>query len=76
MAPSFTETTALLSQFDKRDGCSAGGGAHTYTSLRIASVFVILATSTFGALFPVLSRRTSWLRVPTPVFKYVIETYL
>ncbi|KAH0583311.1 hypothetical protein H2248_011179 [Termitomyces sp. 'cryptogamus'] len=36
--------------------------------LRIGSVFIILATSTAGALFPVLARRTSWLNVPKAIY--------
>jgi solute carrier family 39 (zinc transporter), member 1/2/3 len=38
--------------------------------LRIASIFVILAGASFGALFPVLSRRTKYLRsrIPHKVF--------
>lgn len=78
MAPALADTTALLSnfsQFDRRDGCSDGGGAFTYTGLRIASIFIIMATSLFGALFPVLAKRSSWLTVPTAVFKYVIDTF-
>ncbi|KAH7907011.1 Zinc/iron permease [Hygrophoropsis aurantiaca] len=50
--------------------CSAGGGAETYTNLRIASVFIIFASSSFGALFPVLARRTSWVHVPKGVFEF------
>ncbi|KAI0033907.1 ZIP zinc/iron transport family [Vararia minispora EC-137] len=49
--------------------CSSGGGSTTYTGLRIASIFIILATSTAGALFPVLARRTS-LGIPKPVFEF------
>lgn len=78
MAPALTDATTLLSnlsQFDRRDGCSSGGGAFTYTGLRIASIFIIMVTSLFGALFPVLAKRSSWLKVPTAVFKYVIETF-
>ncbi|KIJ59235.1 hypothetical protein HYDPIDRAFT_170911 [Hydnomerulius pinastri MD-312] len=55
---------------DSTLNCGNGGGANTYTSLRIASVFIILVGSSFGALFPVLSRRTSWLRVPKGVFDF------
>ena len=34
--------------------CGEGGGDDAYLGLRIASVFIILVGSTFGALFPVL----------------------
>ena len=52
--------------------CGNGGGADTYTSLRVASVFVILVTSSAGAFFPVLARRSKWLKVPTSVFELVL----
>ncbi|KZT25203.1 ZIP-like iron-zinc transporter [Neolentinus lepideus HHB14362 ss-1] len=50
--------------------CGSGGGANTYFGLRIASVFIIMACSTFGALFPVLARRTKWLNIPKPAFEF------
>lgn len=51
--------------------CGSGGGSDTSFGVRIASVFIILATSMSGALFPVLARRSTWLRVPKPVFEFV-----
>lgn len=53
--------------------CGNGGGADTYTNLRIASIFVILATSALGAFFPVLAKRSKFLKVPTPVFELVFS---
>ncbi|KZT11302.1 ZIP-like iron-zinc transporter [Laetiporus sulphureus 93-53] len=55
----------------RADDCGNGGGADSYTGLRIASVFIVMATSMFGALFPVVSRKTGWLhvRIPTAVFQ-------
>ncbi|KAG0699903.1 ZIP-like iron-zinc transporter [Suillus ampliporus] len=50
--------------------CGSGGGATTYSQLRIASVFIILIGSTSGALFPVLAKRTNWLHVPKSVFDF------
>ncbi|KAF8551353.1 ZIP zinc/iron transport family [Imleria badia] len=50
--------------------CGNGGGADTYTGLRIASVFVILVTSGCGAFFPVLAKRSKWLKVPAGVFNF------
>ncbi|KAH7881966.1 ZIP-like iron-zinc transporter [Phlebopus sp. FC_14] len=50
--------------------CGSGGGADSYFQLRIASVFIILCGSSFGALFPVLAKKTTWLRVPTAVFEF------
>ncbi|KAF9218627.1 ZIP-like iron-zinc transporter [Gyrodon lividus] len=50
--------------------CGNGGGADSYTSLRIASVFIVLVGSSFGALFPVIAKKTQWLHVPDGVFDF------
>ena len=50
--------------------CGEGGGDDAYLGLRIASVFIILVGSTFGALFPVLAKRAKWLTIPKSVFEY------
>ncbi|KAK7459651.1 hypothetical protein VKT23_009633 [Stygiomarasmius scandens] len=50
--------------------CGSGGGADTFFGLRVASIFIIAVGSTFGALFPVLARRSSWLRVPRSLFDF------
>ncbi|KIK93827.1 hypothetical protein PAXRUDRAFT_144191 [Paxillus rubicundulus Ve08.2h10] len=50
--------------------CGNGGGANSYTTLRIASVFIVLIGSSFGALFPVLAKRTQWVKVPDAVFDF------
>ena len=85
-----TDDMAHGARFLRRDddgaaNCGSGGGDDSELSLRIASIFVILVGSSFGALFPVLSRRTKWLgsRVPKSAFdtaKYfgsgVIVSYL
>ncbi|EKM50143.1 uncharacterized protein PHACADRAFT_264707 [Phanerochaete carnosa HHB-10118-sp] len=59
----------LLQKGDSAD-CGSGGGDQGDLNLRVASIFVILAGSMLGALFPVLSRRTKWLgaRVPKRAF--------
>ncbi|TBU46783.1 ZIP-like iron-zinc transporter [Dichomitus squalens] len=51
--------------------CTFTGNANTKTGLRIASIFIIMATSMSGALFPVLARRNKYLRanIPQPVFE-------
>ncbi|KAL4252037.1 ZIP transporter family protein [Abortiporus biennis] len=58
---------------DDELNCGSGGGADTFLPLRIASVFIILVGSTFGALFPVLAKRTRWLdeRMPKALFDFV-----
>ena len=60
----------LVRRDDGSTDCGSGGGDQGDLSLRVASIFVILAGSLLGALFPVLSRRTKWLgaRVPKIVF--------
>ncbi|KAI0033908.1 Zinc/iron permease [Vararia minispora EC-137] len=50
--------------------CGPGGGAGDLTALRIASIFIIGVGSIGGALFPVLAKRSSWLRVPPAVFDF------
>lgn len=40
--------------------------------LRVASIFIILIGSTFGALFPVVAKRSTWLHVPKSIFEYVL----
>lgn len=56
--------------------CGSGGGSDTSFGIRIASVFIILTTSMTGALFPVLAKRTTWLRVPKPVFEFVFKFFI
>ncbi|KAH8103845.1 ZIP-like iron-zinc transporter [Cristinia sonorae] len=62
----------LLRRDDGDDelNCGDGGGADTFFGLRVASVFIILVGSMFGALFPVLARRSKWLKVPTSVYDF------
>ncbi|KAK0489107.1 Zinc/iron permease [Armillaria novae-zelandiae] len=50
--------------------CGSGGGADTFFGLRVASIFIILIGSTFGALFPVLVKSSSWLHVPKSIFDF------
>jgi len=50
--------------------CGNGGGANTYFGLRVASVFIILVSSTLGASFPVIAKRVSWLRIPKGAFDF------
>jgi solute carrier family 39 (zinc transporter), member 1/2/3 len=49
--------------------CGSGGGVDTFFGLRVASVFIILIGSMGGALFPVLARRTKYLKVPQSIYK-------
>ncbi|KAJ7599376.1 ZIP-like iron-zinc transporter [Mycena floridula] len=50
--------------------CGSGGGSDTFFGLRVASIFIILAGSTSGALFPVLAKRSTWLHIPKPIFDF------
>jgi zinc transporter 1/2/3 len=50
--------------------CGSAAGSNAFFGLRIGSIFIILATSMFGAAFPVLAKRSTWLRVPKPVFDF------
>ena len=53
-------------------GDDSTGSLDDLLGLRIASVFIILVGSMFGALFPVLAKRTRWLapRIPKGVFDF------
>ena len=55
---------------DAGPNCGSGGGADTFQGLRIGAIFIILIGSLFGASFPVFAKRTSWLKVPKPVYEY------
>ena len=55
--------------------CDSGGGATTYTGLRIASVFIIWGTSTFGATFPIVGHRSRVIRVPPLAFEYACVSF-
>ncbi|THU85926.1 ZIP-like iron-zinc transporter [Dendrothele bispora CBS 962.96] len=50
--------------------CGSGGGDDRFFGLRVASIFIIGVGSISGALFPVLARRSSWLRVPKSLFDF------
>lgn len=56
--------------FDELDHCSLLPAPENLIHLRVASIFIILVGSSSGALFPVLARRSSCLRVPKAVFEY------
>jgi solute carrier family 39 (zinc transporter), member 1/2/3 len=57
-------SSPLAIRDDDTLNCGSGGGADTFFGLRIASVFIILVGSMFGALFPVLSMKyPKYLRV-------------
>ncbi|KAK0239067.1 ZIP-like iron-zinc transporter [Armillaria nabsnona] len=60
----------ILTRDDDVPNCGPGGGADTFFGLRVASIFIILVGSTFGALFPVLAKNSSWLHVPKSVFDF------
>ncbi|KIK54374.1 hypothetical protein GYMLUDRAFT_63179 [Collybiopsis luxurians FD-317 M1] len=70
--PHFTPSRlAFRDNADAVDNCGSGGGADSYFGLRVASIFIILAGSMFGALFPVLAARYSkYLKVPKGVFEF------
>src|SRR6267142_181032 len=50
--------------------CGTGGGATTFTGLRIASVFIIWTMSSFGATFPIVAHRSRVLNIPRAAFEY------
>lgn len=52
--------------------CGSGGGSDAFLGLRIASVFIIWAGSSFGAVFPVLARQSTLVNVPKWLFEWVL----
>lgn len=55
------------------DACAKDGRYNGSLGLRIGSIFVILVTSLFGTLFPVVTKRIPSLNVPS--FIYDITRY-
>ena len=51
--------------------CGSGGGDTAYEGLRIASLFIIWATGSFGAFFPVIAHRSNKIHLPHAVFESV-----
>jgi len=51
--------------------CGSMDNGSDFFHLRIASVFIILVTSMFAALFPVMVKRTSVIRIPDMVYNGV-----
>lgn len=66
---------ALIPRDEDEVNCGPGGGVDTFLGLRIASVFVILVCSCFGAFAPVLATRSSAFRLPQSVFEWVHWIY-
>ena len=51
--------------------CGSGGGDTAFEGLRVASLFIIWATGSFGAFFPVIAHRSSKINLPHAVFESV-----
>ncbi|ANB15912.1 low-affinity Zn(2+) transporter ZRT2 [Sugiyamaella lignohabitans] len=47
-----------------RDSCTPGNDFNGMMGARISSIFVILLGGSFGALFPIISSRSTWIRMP------------
>ncbi|OBA22499.1 ZIP zinc/iron transport family [Metschnikowia bicuspidata var. bicuspidata NRRL YB-4993] len=52
----------------RRDTCDTGNEYNGLMGVRISSIFVILIGSGFGAFFPILASRYSFIRMPNWVF--------
>lgn len=48
--------------------CETGNGYDGSMGVRISAAFVMLVTSSFGALFPILAKNNPGLRIPPGVF--------
>src|SRR5258708_1198234 len=51
--------------------CGSGGGATSLKGLRIASLFIIWASSSFAATFPTVAHRSRFIHLPVAVFESV-----
>lgn len=51
--------------------CETGNGFDGSIGLRVSALFVILITSSFGAVFPVVARSTSRFTIPAGAFFFV-----
>lgn len=60
---------SLPTPTDVAPNCGSGGGSDEHFHLRIAAIFIILVGSMFGALFPILAKRSKWLNLPKSVFE-------
>ncbi|CAI5756759.1 unnamed protein product [Candida verbasci] len=54
----------IFEWLNKRDECPSDNDYNGSMGARISSVFVIMATSAIGTLFPILSSRYSFIRLP------------
>lgn len=57
------------------DGCGPPGGVDIFFHLRVAAIFIMLVTSTLGAVFPVIAAHGRW-HVHPLVFEYVQSVWL
>ena len=51
--------------------CGSGGGDTAFKGLRIASLFIIWASSSFAATFPIVAHRSRVINLPLAVFESV-----
>ena len=65
----------FFSRDDDEVNCDGGSDVNTYAALRIASIFIILATSLLGALLPIVARRQRVLRVIIPETAFQVAKY-
>lgn len=56
--------------------CGSGGGSNDFYGLRIASIFVILVTSLFGTLLPILLRSKKSGRIRRHLFECVLPVFI
>lgn len=57
-----------VSEFVRRDTCDNGNDYNGQMGARISAVFVVLVASSFGAFFPILSSKYSFVRLPSWCF--------
>ncbi|KAF8518935.1 ZIP-like iron-zinc transporter [Hysterangium stoloniferum] len=62
--------TTLLFSIADTDSCGSVNNQVDLLGLRVGAIFIILVTSLFGTLFPILARRSKFIRLPPIAFDF------
>ncbi|KAF8705269.1 ZIP Zinc transporter, partial [Rhizoctonia solani] len=60
---------SILHVVEEAASCGSAENEDTYFGLRVASLFIILVTSTLGAVFPILASRLRFLNIHKSIFE-------
>ncbi|KAF8493246.1 ZIP-like iron-zinc transporter [Russula emetica] len=65
----FKSSSPPLNMSSGSTNCGSGGGDTSLEGLRIASLFIIWTTGTFGATFPIFAHRSRLIHFPSAIFE-------